>query len=223
MKKTMLKTNLKKLSLIFVISIVGLFASNKAHSEGVDNRIRTLIYGENDIHVITSMFGYQTIIELEPEEKIQTISIGNPNLFKIVPVGNRIFVKAIVSNQITNMFVITDRRQYQFDISSYAKEASEIIYIAKFLYPEYIENLEAKTNADKSSSPMSLYNSLDFKVKPRSSYADLRNTVPSTPSLSKLIGNIQPVSMPSPSASNPYVGKNDPKSNFLVKQSQSNR
>ena len=54
MKKTMLKTNLKKLSLIFVISIVGLFASNKARSEGVDNRIRTLIYGENDIYVITT-------------------------------------------------------------------------------------------------------------------------------------------------------------------------
>ena len=221
MKKTMLKTNLKKLSLIFVISLVSLFAANNAHSEGGDNRIRTLIYGENDIFVITSMFGYQTIIELESEEKIQTISIGNPNLFKIVPAGNRIFVKAVVSNQITNMFVITDRRQYQFDLSSYAKETSEIIYIAKFLYPEYLEGTQAKSQS--VSNPMSLYNPIGLNFKTKSNYSDLRNSISSVPSISNLVSKINTPSMQKTSVENPYQGKNDPRNNFLAKQSPANR
>lgn len=213
--------NKKNIFVVFLVSFFSFFLSSNAYSNNGDNRIRTLIYGEDDIYVITSMFGYQTIIELDPEEKIQTISIGNPNLFKIVPSGNRIFVKAVVSNQITNMFVITDKRKYQFDLSSYAKESSEIIYLARFVYPEYIENPQSKLTS--SSGPMNLYSNLNFKVKPRSNYADFRNSIPSTPSLSNIVGSVTPPSMPNTSAANPYTGKNDPRNNFLVRQSQSNR
>jgi type IV secretion system protein VirB9 len=224
MKKTMFVINFKKTLVIFLISFFSFFLASNSYSNNSDNRIRTFIYGENDIFVVTSMFGYQTIIELETEEKIQTISIGNPNLFRIVPSGNRIFVKAVVSNQITNMFVITDKRKYQFDLSSYAKEASEIIYVARFLYPEYIENPSAKFQSASGSSPMNLYNN-NINVRPRTNYEDFRNSIPSAPSLSKITSNIKPASMPNASVnvSNPYVGKNDPRNNFLVRQSQSNR
>ena len=107
---------------------------------GSDSRIRTLIYGKNDVYRITTTFGYQTTIQFEDSEKIKTISVGNSGYFKLTPQKNRIFIKAIAPDVLTNMTVVTDKRNYQIELSSIMQSLSEIVYLVRFYYPDSEEN-----------------------------------------------------------------------------------
>jgi type IV secretion system protein VirB9 len=123
---------------IVVLVILLLFSAkaNALETVGSDSRVRTLIYGRNDVYRVTTTFGYQTTIEFESTEKIKTISLGNSGFFKITPQKNRIFVKGIVPNVLTNMSVITDKRTYQIELSTVMQSLSEIIYLVRFYYPD---------------------------------------------------------------------------------------
>ncbi len=103
---------------------------------GSDSRIRTLIYGKNDVYRIITTFGYQTTVELHPDEKIKTISLGNSSSFKITPQKNRLFIRALQGGQLTNMIVITNERTYQFELSSILDSLQEMMYVVKFYYPD---------------------------------------------------------------------------------------
>lgn len=122
--------------LIALFILLGAASSSALEVVGSDSRVRTLIYGKNDVYRVTTTFGYQTTIQFEEEEKIKTISLGNSGFFKITPQRNRIFVKAIVPNVLTNMTVITDRRNYEIELSSIMQSLSEIIYLVRFYYPD---------------------------------------------------------------------------------------
>lgn len=113
---------------------------NALETVGSDSRIRTFIFGKNDVYRITSTFGYQTTIEFEKSEKIKTISLGNSGYFKLTPQKNTIFIKPIVPNIITNMTVITDKRNYQIELSSVMESLAEIIYLVRFYYPDSQED-----------------------------------------------------------------------------------
>jgi type IV secretory pathway VirB9-like protein len=127
------------------------FALEKTNS---DSRIRSFIYGENDVFRINTIYGYQTVVEFDKDEKIATISIGNPNIFKIMPAKNRLFVKAMQNNQLTNLTLITNKRIYQIELSSFSDEEQEVMYYVKFIYPDSIESGDKTEVAD---SPMSIY------------------------------------------------------------------
>lgn len=129
---------LKRFSLILAVLAVVLFSSSAYCLEevGADSRIRTLIYGKNDVYRIITSFGYQTTIEFEEDEKIKTISLGNSSSFKITPQKNRIFVRALQGGQLTNMIVITDKRTYQIELSSIFDSLDEVMYVVKFYYPD---------------------------------------------------------------------------------------
>jgi type IV secretion system protein VirB9 len=102
-----------------------------------DTRIRTFVYGENEVFPIYVKYGYQSNIEFGPKEKISTISVGDGVAWKITPAGNRIFIKAVKDNQETNLTVVTDKRAYQFQLSSSKKTKPEdLVYVARFYYPE---------------------------------------------------------------------------------------
>ncbi len=140
---------------------------------GSDTRIRTFIYGKNDVFRINTVYGYQTLVELDPEEKIMTMSIGNPSLFRIIPTANRMFIKALINNQLTNMTLITDKRIYQIELSSYTANPDDLMYVVRFAYPDG----SATATMDSASQPMSLYSPL--KISQSGSSFDL----PSMPSL----------------------------------------
>lgn len=104
-----------------------------------DNRIKILRYDPNDIYTIYTLFGYQTNIEFDDGERIQTISVGDRSLWQIVPSAYRLFIRPLDDNMTTNMTVITDRRTYQFDLKSGKGELSDnprMVYVARFTYPK---------------------------------------------------------------------------------------
>jgi type IV secretion system protein VirB9 len=131
----------KQIQRIFSIGLAGLIILSAPLSfalepVGSDSRIRTLIYGKNDVFKINVATGYQTVIEMEEGERIKTISTGNSGFFKITPHKNKLFLKALQGGQLTNMTVITNRRSYQLEITSIIEDKSDLVYVVRFYYPD---------------------------------------------------------------------------------------
>lgn len=104
-----------------------------------DNRIRTYIYNPNEVYTLFLNFGFQSHIEFGKEEDIQTISLGDSYLWKITTIDNRLFIKPLEKNIMTNMTVITNKNSYQFDLiakDTNDDEEPEFIYVLRFIYPK---------------------------------------------------------------------------------------
>ena len=104
-----------------------------------DSRIRTVRYSGNEVYQFIGHYGFQSAIEFETDEKIQTVSVGDSVAWLINPSGNRLFLKPIEQNALTNMTVITDKRSYLFEL--HAEETKDIrdknmVFSYRFIYPQ---------------------------------------------------------------------------------------
>ncbi|MFM9889372.1 MAG: P-type conjugative transfer protein VirB9 [Rickettsiales bacterium] len=104
-----------------------------------DSRIRTVRYSPNEVYQFIGHYSYQSTIEFAEDEKIQTVSIGDSVAWLVNPSGNRLFLKPIEQNALTNMTVITDKRSYLFEL--HAEETKDIrdkdlIFSLRFIYPD---------------------------------------------------------------------------------------
>jgi type IV secretion system protein VirB9 len=134
---------------------------------GTEKKFRSYIYNPNDVYRYIGHYTYQGFIEFEEGETISTISMGDPSLWLIENLGNRLFLKPVgEDNSETNMTVITNKRIYHFELI--AKEAKgindkDLIFVAKFAYPdEKDKNIVEFPKVDKSDVPymhdLSIYN-----------------------------------------------------------------
>lgn len=130
------------LRLILVIITLSLmspcYAIREPRATSMDSRIRVMTYNPHDVFKYIGYYGYQGNIELEKDETVETISMGETVSWQIVPSGNRIFLKPIEQDATTNMTLITNKRVYFFEL--HAKEAKDIndpglVFAVKFLYP----------------------------------------------------------------------------------------
>lgn len=102
-----------------------------------DKRIKMLLYDEADVYTITTRYGYQTNIVFAPQEEIETISVGDRSLWQIIPSGNRMFIRPMEEDVLTNMTVLTNKHSYQFDLKSVSPDKTVgNIYVAQFVYPD---------------------------------------------------------------------------------------
>ena len=104
-----------------------------------DSRIRTVRYSANEVYQFIGHYGYQSAIEFDENEKIQTVSVGDSVAWLINPSGNRLFLKPIEQNALTNMTVITDKHSYLFEL--HAEETKDIrdknmVFSYRFIYPQ---------------------------------------------------------------------------------------
>jgi len=104
-----------------------------------DSRIKTYIYNPNEVYLLVLHHGFQSNIEFAKGEKVQTISLGETYSWKITPLNNLLFIRPLEKNIRTNMTIITNKNQYQFDLIARDSEDvddSELIYSVKFYYPK---------------------------------------------------------------------------------------
>lgn len=104
-----------------------------------DSRIRTVRYSPNEVYQFIGHYGYQSTIQFADDEKVLTVSIGDSVAWLINPAGNRIFLKPVEQNALTNMTVITDKRAYLFEL--HAEETQNVrdknmIFEMRFIYPQ---------------------------------------------------------------------------------------
>jgi type IV secretion system protein VirB9 len=106
---------------------------------GGEKRIKIINYTPNTVFKFIGHYMYQSIIEFALDEEIDTISMGTPTAWQIVPSGNRIFIKPVEDEATTNMTVITNRRMYFFEIhasNAQSIDDEKLSFIVKFVYPD---------------------------------------------------------------------------------------
>ncbi len=122
-----------------LLAVAPALALQTPRAIATDSRIRTVRYSPNEVYQFIGHYSYQSAIELEEGEKIQTVSIGDSTAWLINPSGNRLFLKPIEQNAMTNMTVITDKRSYLFEL--HAEETQDIrdknmVFSYRFVYPQ---------------------------------------------------------------------------------------
>jgi type IV secretion system protein VirB9 len=142
------KSEFPKMSNTWMVTLLmsGVLASSPVSASKLldfptDGRIKMLEYHANDIYSIATLYGYQTNVELEEGEEVQTISVGDRSLWQIIPSGSRLFIRPMDEDVSTNMTVITNLRAYQFDLRAgkgKPKDNPDLIYVAKFMYPKMV-------------------------------------------------------------------------------------
>ncbi len=106
----------------------------------LDPRIRTVFYNPDQVIALRGYFGFQTMIEFNPDERIENVSIGDGVAWQVTPnkKANLLFLKPMERAPTTNMTVVTDRRRYAFELTSRTsggERAPDIAYVLRFLYP----------------------------------------------------------------------------------------
>src|SRR5690348_345452 len=106
---------LKKSKITAVLGVIGLImllfvALVPTHSLAsmpitTDSRIRTFVYGENEVFQLNTKNGYQSNIEFSEKEEVYLVSLGDTSAWQITPAGRRLFINALDDNAHTNMTV----------------------------------------------------------------------------------------------------------------------
>lgn len=102
-----------------------------------DKRIRNVVYNENEIYKFVGHYDYQSVIEFESDEEVLTVSMGNSVTWQVVPSGNRIFIKPVKQDALTNMTVVTNKRTYHFELHAETTDSindPNLIFVLRFVY-----------------------------------------------------------------------------------------
>ncbi len=104
----------------------------------LDPRIQMVDYDPDEVVSLTGYFGYQMMIEFDPEERIENVSIGDALAWQVTPNrrANLLFLKPIEA-EATNMTVVTDRRRYAFELRARkaGSRTADMAYVVRFIYP----------------------------------------------------------------------------------------
>lgn len=115
------------------------YALQEPRSIPTDFRLQKVRFSPNEVYKFTGHYGYQSSIEFHPDETIETVSIGDSIAWLVNPLQNRLFIKPVEQDAMTNMTVITDKRTYHFEL--HARETEDIrdrnmLFVMRFSYPE---------------------------------------------------------------------------------------
>lgn len=119
---------------------------------GPDSRIRVADYDPGQVYVLRGRVGYQIDLQFDPEESFVGLAAGDIEGLTFVAQGNHLFLKPRAAGVVTNLTVLTSRRQYQFDYS--AQSASRMVpalamYVVRFRYPNSAQAAAAARSADR--------------------------------------------------------------------------
>jgi type IV secretion system protein VirB9 len=111
---------------------------------------------------VATAYGFQTVVEFSPRENILVASIGDSIGWQVVPAVNKLFIKPVASDAVTNMTVVTDQRTYYFNLIALKSETlGEMTYLVRFNYPEPPPVYEGLSTGPKN--PMDL--NFNYKIK----------------------------------------------------------
>lgn len=124
----------------------------------IDDRLRVAAYNDQEVYRLVGRPGYQIDIEFAIGESFLGIGSGDLDGLSFVAQDNHLFVKPKASRVATNLTVLTNRRQYQFDYSAAPTRPGvpepEMMFALRFTYP--VEK-EAVVPADTQSLDSELH------------------------------------------------------------------
>lgn len=103
-----------------------------------DPHLQTVDYDAGHIVQLRGAPGYQLMIELSPDEAVQTVALGDNAAWQVSvnKSGDRLFLKPAQANSTTNMTVVTSVRVYNFDLFGMSSPTADMPYTVQFHYPQ---------------------------------------------------------------------------------------
>ncbi|HTC43810.1 MAG TPA: TrbG/VirB9 family P-type conjugative transfer protein [Steroidobacteraceae bacterium] len=105
---------------------------------GPDPRIRVADYDSGQVYVLHGRVGYQIDLQFDPEETFVGLAAGDIEGLTFVAQGSHLFLKPKATGVVTNLTVLTSKRQYQFDYTvqtAASGSSATAMYVVRFLYP----------------------------------------------------------------------------------------
>jgi len=102
-----------------------------------DSRIRSADYDPGQVYVLKGRVGYQIDLQFEAAESFVGLAAGDIEGLAFVAQGSHLFLKPKAAGVVTNLTVLTSKREYQFDYSAEdaARGAAAVMYVVRFRYP----------------------------------------------------------------------------------------
>lgn len=143
-----------------VLLAVGVSIVLTAGAYAKDGRIRYVTFNNNDVTTIQAAIGVSTMIELSPNEVIETVSAGDTKGWSIVPKkGSRyLFVKPLVESAWTNVNIVTNRRSYSLLLQSTRDRRAAVSFQVRFKYPDEDVNARLLAQAQDNARNPNLKN-----------------------------------------------------------------
>jgi type IV secretion system protein VirB9 len=131
----------------------------------LDPRIQTIQYDPDQVVLLRGTMGYQFMLEFAPDEKIETVSIGDSLGWQVTP--NRkadvLFIKPIFHSA-TNLTVITAERRYAFELQvAPPKQRVPVLYVARMIYPTPVAVIPIETAPQVEPPPVVANNNYNIK------------------------------------------------------------
>lgn len=149
-----------------------------AYSVG-DPRIQVVPFDANQVVRIAVADGYATLIELSPDERIESVVVGASAVWQVTAgkQGDRLVVKPLPGATPTNMVVVTDLRRYVFALDP-TGGAQGTPFVVHFNYPapSGAAAIPATPLASSESVPATYRFSGDSELRPRLMADDGRRT-----------------------------------------------
>src|SRR5258708_11909350 len=101
-----------------------------------DPHLQRIDYNPGQIVQLRSAPGYQLMVELSPDEQVQSVALGDSGSWQVSvnKAGDRLFLKPAQANATTNMTVVTSVRTYAFDLNALAGPSLDMPYTVEFRY-----------------------------------------------------------------------------------------
>ncbi|HTB68182.1 MAG TPA: TrbG/VirB9 family P-type conjugative transfer protein [Steroidobacteraceae bacterium] len=108
---------------------------------GADPRIRVADYEPGQVYILQGRVGYQIDLQFDSDETFVGLAAGDIEGLTFVPQGSHLFLKPRATGVMTNLTVLTSKRQYQFEYSVQlppVAAATPGMYVVRFRYPHSI-------------------------------------------------------------------------------------
>lgn len=152
---------------------------------GVDSRMRVAPYSADQVYRLYGYVGYQIDIEFARGEVFKGLAAGDIDSISFEAHGWHLFLKPRVRQVHTNLTVLTNLRQYEFDYSTLPSPPDpmygEVIFGLRFTYPGTVTTREAlkakEITGDLVKAPM-IPRNYDYwycgrpELKPEGAYDD---------------------------------------------------
>ena len=121
-----------------LLQIHGTSAETVPAKGSVDERIRSVVYNGEEVYRLRGFVGYQIDLQFENGETFTGLGAGDLEGLSFVGQDNHLFLKPKAAKVVTNLTVLTSRREYQFDYTASSQHPAAddpgVIYALRFTY-----------------------------------------------------------------------------------------
>ena len=130
---------MKALSILVFLPVFSL-AAELPQAGPEDPRMRTVVYDPSQVVLIKGHYGFEQMVQLADDEKIESLAIGDSLAWQVAPnkQGNLLFLKPVEPKAHTNVAVVTNKRTYAFELVAVnlLAQIDDMNYVVKFRYPQ---------------------------------------------------------------------------------------